>query len=161
MTGIGQNLFDPQGTSSRAMVVTVLYRLAGSPDVTSPMPFTDVNPNTWYSNAIIWAHANNIVSGVGGGLFGTSNNITRQDLATILFNFSNVTGIELPVTVTAPLFTDNNQIANYAQTAVSRFVQAGIISGRPDGTFDPTGNATRAELAAMLYRFLQVADLDL
>jgi hypothetical protein len=143
------------------MVVTIIHRLEGSPDVSGlPNPFTDVPAGQWYTNAVIWAAANDIVGGYGGGRFGPEDYVTRQDLAVLLNRYSRYAGIDVPVIRAYTGFNDEADIAGYAKEAVERFFEGGIISGRPGNVFDPRGNATRAELAAMLARFMQTAESE-
>jgi hypothetical protein len=175
-TGTSANpiLFSPNRTLTRGMVVTALYRMAGSPDVSGfANPFNDVDEEKYYTNAILWAAAGGIVSGTGGGKFSPESNITRQDLVVILNNYANFAGMDLPKAREYTAFADDADIRGYAREAVERFFRAMIISGRPqdpfssaDGgihlepgnVFDPHGNATRAEFAAMLMRFMEAAE---
>jgi uncharacterized repeat protein (TIGR02543 family) len=157
MVGTNDNpvMFSPQMSMSRSMIVTVLYRMAGRPATSSANPFSDVASGTWYTDAVEWAAANKIVSGIGGGKFGPDGAVTRQDLAVILDNYAEAMGLKLPITRNYPGFKDEADIANYALEAIERFFEAGIINGRPGEIFDPKGTATRAEAAAMLHRFLE------
>jgi len=148
-------LFSPNTPLSRAMIVTILYRYQGEPNVAGlSNPFSDVPAGQWYTNAIVWAAANGIVSGVSAGRFGTNNNITRQDLAVILINYANFRGLSLPKGQVYQGFNDDSRIAVYARPAVIRCFEAGIIGGKPGNLFDPVGQSTRAETAAMLRRFI-------
>jgi len=148
--------FSPNTPLSRAMLVTILYRYQGEPNVAGfANPFSDVPSGQWYTNAIVWAAANRVVSGIAEGRFGTNNNITRQDLAVILINYANFRGLKLPTTQTYKGFNDDSRIASYARPAVIRCFEAGIIGGKPGNLFDPLGQSTRAETAAMLHRFIK------
>ena len=148
-------MFSPNVTTTRGMVVTVLYRMAGSPDVSGlKNPFDDVPAGTWYTDAVIWAANKGIVAGYGNGKFGPNDNITREQLATMLNNYAVKMGLKLPVTREYTGFKDDADIANYAKDAIERFFKAGIISGKPGNVFDPKGDATRAEFATMLMGFL-------
>ena len=138
------------------MVVTVLYRIAGSPDVSGlANPFSDVADGLWYKNAVIWAADRGIVSGIGGGLFAPERNITRQDLTVMLNNYAVRMGLALLETRGYDGFVDHADIANYALEAIERFFKIGIVNGKPGGIFDPQGEATRAELATMLNGFME------
>jgi hypothetical protein len=138
------------------MIVTILYRHAGSPDVSGlTNPFDDVADGTWYTDAMKWVAANKIVFGMGNGKLGPNDNITRQDLAVILTRYADFAGLKLPVIRDYPGFKDDANIANYAKDAIERFFKAGIISGKPGNLFDPKGQATRAEAAAMVHRFVE------
>ena len=154
-TSIQPRLFSPHMPVTRAMVVTVLYLADGSPDVNGlTNPFTDVAPGRWYTNAVIWAADRGIIKGVSNNRFAPHNEITRQDLATILNRYANYAGIELPVTRAYTAFNDDTDIRSYAREAIERFYMAGIINGRPGNIFDPTGTASRGELAAILMSLL-------
>ena len=152
-------LFSPNTPATRGMIVTILYRIAGEPDVKDLSSlFNDVVSDKWYYNAVIWATANGIVSGYGNGKFGPENNITRQDLAVILSNYSDFASVELPQLRNYTVFNNDTDIANYAKDAVVRLFEAMIISGNTDESFDPKGVVTRAELAAILKDFLKTAE---
>jgi len=149
-------LFSPNMTLTRGMVVTVLYRLEGSPEVKElSNPFNDVVENKWYSNAVKWAAANGIINGYGNGKFGPEDNITRQDLAVIISRYADMAKKSLSETKSYQNFKDDADIANYAKEAIEKLFHAKIINGKPDNIFDPKGEATRAEFAAMLQRFLE------
>ena len=161
MTGTDPMQFAPNSPTTRGMIVTVLYRKAGSPGAGRDAPgasFTDVAANTWYTDSINWAAENGIVGGYGGGLFGPNDNITRQDLAVILLNYAKSAGLRLPVLRGYAGFGDAEDISGYAAEAVELLYRAGVISGRPGDVFDPLGLATRAELATMLMNFLHAVD---
>jgi hypothetical protein len=163
MNGTSTNpiAFSPNAATTRGMIVTILYRLAGSPDVSGlANPFGDVAGDKWYSDAVIWAAANGIVSGYGGGLYGPDDNITREQLAVILNNFINYAGLTLPVLRDYADFVDDADCANFAKEAIEFFFRAMIINGKPGNEFDSKGNATRAEVATMLMRLIEAAELD-
>ena len=146
--------FSPNAPLTRGMVVTVLHRYLGSPNANTANPFSDIANETWYTDAVRWAAENNIVSGFGDGRFGASDNITRQDMAVILARFADFAEMQLPQTRNPVTFNDNANIAPYATQAVETLFRAEVINGRPNNVFDPTGNASRAEFAAMLMNFL-------
>ena len=120
--------------------------------------FDDVASGTWYTDAVKWAAANGIVSGIGGGRYDPNAPITRQDLAVILARYADFMGIALPGARSYTVFTDDADIANYAKEAIERFFEANIIDGYPDGSFRPQGETTRAEFAAMLMRSLEATE---
>ena len=160
MTGMGTipMTFAPNSHITRAMAVQVLYNMEGRPSVAGlTNPFIDVANGTWYRDAVVWAAHNGIVTGFGDGRFAPRDNITRSHLAIILNNYSNFAEMNLPILRGNPAFNDAANIRAYAREPVTRFYRALIINGRPDGRFDPQGNATRAELAAMLHNFLEAA----
>jgi len=151
--GTSANTFSPRAPLTRGMLVTILYRQIGEPDVSNVNnPFNDVGM-AYYTNPIIWAVANGIVNGYASGRFGPSDPISRQDLVVILLRFAQYMDYELPKERDAMVFPDDAVISDYAKSAVAALYQAGIINGKEDGNFDPLGNATRAEVAAMLNRF--------
>ena len=172
-TSTSPMLFSPDMPLTRGMIVTVLFRLAGSPILSgtgSPdgangtsgansagNPFDDVNAGEWYTDAVIWAAANGIVNGYGDGNFGPEDNITRQDLAAILVRYAEFAGITLPVSREYAVFSDDSTIADYAKEAVESLYRAAIVNGYPDGAFEPEWEATRAEFATMLMNFLLAA----
>jgi len=148
-------LFSPVLSTTRGMIVTILYRLRGSPNAGAlPNPFDDVAAGTWYYNAVKWAAANGIVKGYGNGKFGPADNITREQLATILDNYAVFARLDLPAVKEYQAFADDKSIAGYAGGAVERLFKAGVISGKPGNIFDPKGKATRAEVASMLTRYV-------
>ena len=147
--------FEPNRTMTRAMFVTVLWRLHGSPKMTNPCPFTDVIKDSWYYDAVKWAAKNEIVMGIGDGLFAPEAQITREQMATILYRYEQFSGKIPPDIVTNKQFADSNKISGYAKNAVTALVKQGIINGRPGNIFDPKGMATRAEVAAVMRRFME------
>jgi len=158
-TSVTPMLFSPNIATTRGMIVTILYRLEGSPDVSGLMnPFDDVEGGTWYTDAVIWAYHNDIVSGYGDGKYGPNDNITREQLAAILNRYARFIDFTLPVEQEYTGFSDDAAISDYAMDSVKRFFEAGIINGKPGNIFDPKGNATRAEVATMLMRFLELIE---
>lgn len=155
MTGTSATTFAPNGTMNRAMIVTVLYRLEKSPAVTGASKFTDVPAGQWYSDAVAWAAANKIVNGYDETIFGPMNAVTREQMAAILFRYEQVKGLE-NVTLEENLnrFPDQNKISAYAIPALQWAVGQKIINGNADGTLDPTGTATRAQVAQIFTNLL-------
>lgn len=149
MNGTSDSTFSPDRTMTRGMLATVLYRAAGSPAVTGSPSFSDVPSSSAYANGVAWAAANGIVTGYGDGRFGLNAPVTRQQIAAILWRYDGSETVE-----TAASFTDSASISSYAAHAVNWAAANGIIAGRNDGSFDPTGNATRAQVAVILYRYL-------
>jgi len=151
-------LFSPNMTTTRGMIVTVLYRMAGSPDVSGlANPFDDVDDEKYYADAIKWAAENNVVFGYGNNLFGPEDNITREQLTAILDRYAKFAGMSFRETRQIVVFNDDAKISDYAREAIARFFRAGIITGKPGNIFDPKGEATRAEVAAMLKRLFEAA----
>ena len=148
MSGTGNNNFSPNNNMSRAMLATVLYRIAGEPQVDHTNPFTDVPAGQWYTDGILWAQQNHIVSGYGNGRFGTNDPITREQIAAILWRYEG-----RPEVGKDAEFTDAAQISSYALEAVDWARANGIVNGKGNNCFDPQGNATRAEVATMLMNY--------
>ena len=158
MNGISKDpmLFSPDTPLSRAMIVTILYRQEHEPDVSNlENPFSDVQAGTWYTDAVKWAAGNGIVTGHPDGRFAAGENITRQDLAVIFIRYADTEKINLQITRPYKSFSDNATISLYARDAVARCFETDIINGKDSNKFDPSGKATRAETATMLYRFLK------
>lgn len=156
MQGTFDTTFEPNLAFSRAMAVTILYRMAGEPETSSALVFTDVEPGQWYSDAVAWAHNRRIMRGVGDNQFAPAVNITRQELATILHRFAESQGHDIAVTSsTKSNFPDANLIDEWAETAMDWAVYSGLMRGTDLGTLNPRGNATRAEAAMVLMRFIR------
>jgi hypothetical protein len=155
MNGTGGGVFSPQTSTTRGMIVTVLYRATGSPGANGlANPFDDVTEGQYYTDAVKWGVENEIILGYGNGRFGPGDNITREQLAAILYRYERFSGKIPPDTATGRAFADETGISEYAKNAVSALVTQGIINGKPGDIFDPRGQATRAEVAAMLHRFI-------
>jgi len=153
-TSLNPTVFSPNANLTRGMIVTILHRREGTPDVTANNPFNDVSSTAWFADAVVWAANAGIVTGVGAGRFEPNANITRQDLAVILIRYADYIGANLPIVTTYRDFADQNRIAAYARAAVREAVEAGIITGRAGNIFAPVDNSTRSETAAMLHRFI-------
>lgn len=156
MNGTDEEHFSPALTTSRAMIVTILYRLEDGPAPASP-EFTDVQSGMWYTDAVGWAGANGVVSGYGDGRFGPDSPITREQLAVILYRCAQLKGLDVSVSASLDGFTDAGAVGSYASDAMRWAVGSGLISGKGNGILDPAGSATRAEAAAILTRFCQMA----
>jgi len=153
-SGTSATTFSPNSPMTRAMMVTVLHRMAGEPSVSGiANNFTDVQDGAWYDNAVRWAAANGIVSGIGNSQFAPGNNITREQMAVILNNFARHMGLDLP-TIRTGVFVDEAEISAWAQDAVNALFEAGVISGMGNNHFNPRGQGTRAEVATMLRNFM-------
>ncbi len=152
--GTTATTFSPNGQMTRSMLVTVLYRVEGSPSVTGTNGFSDVKSGQWYTDAIIWANEKGIVSGLGNGLFGTDNDVTREQMATILYNYAKYKGYNTAKMAELNAFTDALAVSAWAQPAVKWASAEGLVTGRTAATLAPKGNATRAEVAAIFQRFI-------
>ncbi len=150
MNGVGNSLFAPEANLSRGMLTQILYNKEGQPTVTDNGAFTDVKPGVWYSMAVSWASEKGIVGGYGNGLFGPDDNITREQLAVMLWRYA---GKPVPPNLLLN-FTDANLVSDYAIDAMRWAVDKGIINGKGNGILDPRGYATRAEAAQVLKNYL-------
>ncbi len=152
MKGVSSSRFDPSGTTSRAMIVTMLYRMEGEPESDYQMTFQDVPAGKWYTEAIRWAAENKIVSGYNDNTFGPKDEVTRQQLVTILMRYANYKGIDTSEGEMKPLtgFDDTRDISAWANSAFRWAVDAGIINGMGNGKLSPKSSATRAQVATVL-----------
>ena len=155
MAGTSGTTFSPDLTTTRAMIVTILYRLEDTPIVSGGSDFTDVEIGQWYSDAIAWAAANNIVGGYGNGLFGPDDPITREQLAAILYRYAQYKSYDTTASDDLSRYTDLGQLSEWAQEAVAWANSEGIISGTSAVTLAPKDSATRAQAAAMMMRFCE------
>jgi len=156
MSGTSENTFEPNKSTTRAMIVTTLYKYFGEPQVSDKSSFTDVDANKWYAAAIAWAKKSGIATGNGNNIFSPNENVTREQLACFFLNYAEfVAGEPIVTTQVEPNFTDSNKISSWAKPAIMFCTQSGIMGGKGNGILDPKGNATRAELSAMLMNFLK------
>jgi len=156
MNGTGDNTFSPNAATSRAMVVTILYRMEGSPAASLQKAFSDVSYNSWYGAAVSWAAANGIVEGYEDGTFRPNTAITREQLAAILYRYAAYRGdwtVDYYTESVVSGYPDAASVSGYAVKAVNWAVAEGLINGM-DGALNPRGTATRAQAAAILYRYL-------
>ena len=155
MAGTSTTTFAPNATTSRSMIATILWRMAGSPVVNFGLDYTDVAQGQWYSEAIRWAASEGIVGGYGNGLFGTNDPITREQFAVMLYRFAQEQGYDVSVGKNTNIlsYTDTFDISEFAVPALQWACGAGIITGTGDGFLSPQGWTTRAQAAAMLERF--------
>lgn len=154
MNGTGSTTFDPNGTTSRGMIVTILHRLEGTPSAAGTA-FTDVPAGQWYTDAVAWASANNIVGGYGDGTFGPNDPITREQMAAILYRYARYKGYDVSQSADLSKYTDAGQVSSYAKPALSWANAEGLINGVTQTTLVPQGNATRAQVATILMRFCE------
>lgn len=153
IAGYNDYTFAPNDKLTRGMLVTILWRMEGSPNNDGKSKFSDVGTSAWYAKAIKWAANNGVVNGYKNGNFGPKDNITRQDLAGILRNYAIYKKKNTNKTANLTKFKDYKTISNYATTSMNWAVGTGVISGNSDGTLAPKGNATRAEAAGMIYNY--------
>ncbi len=154
MDGVGDNLFAPNSQTTRAQLVTILYRLAGQPAVSGDLPFPDVESGTWYTDAVAWAAQNGIVNGVSDTEFAPGDDISREQLAAILYRYAACQGYDVSQRADLSGFGDASSISGYAQEALSWAHAQGLVLGFEDGSLRPQGTASRAQIAAVLMRFL-------
>lgn len=155
MNGIGNQQFDPNGQTTRAMVVQILYNITGKPEITISNRFTDVPSNQWYAKAVQWASDTKVTSGVSATSFAPERNVTRQEVACFLYSYANWKGYDTSGRSDLSRFEDEEEIAGWALEAMKWANNAGIINGKSGVRLDPTGLATRAEIAAMMKGFTE------
>ena len=153
MNGVGNNLFAPSSNLTRSMIAQVLYNLEGTP-VGSSGVFTDVAAGQWYADAVNWAAANDIVGGYGNGKFGPEDDITREQMAQILYNYATFKGYDVSVQGNLSVFNDGATTSDWALSAMKWAVGSGLLQGY-NGNLNPIGTATRAEVAQILMNFCE------
>ena len=153
MNGVGGGSFAPNDPMTRSMLVTVLWRYESSPKEGTNC-FSDVPASQWYTDAVAWAAANGIVGGVGNNKFAPNGNITREQMAAILYRYAQKKGFDTSKKGNLNAFSDHNKVSSYATDAIAWAVGEGIIGGS-DGKLDPQGNATRAQVSTILMRFIE------
>lgn len=154
MNGVTDTTFAPNTTTTRSMIVTILYRLEGEPDAAASS-FTDVAANMYYADAVAWAQANSIVTGITETTFAPDQSITREQMAAILYRYAQYKGYDVTASNDLSSYTDAPQISEYAITAMQWANVEGLITGNTNTTINPKGNATRAEVATILMRFCE------
>ncbi len=158
MAGTSANTFAPDLTTTRGMIVTILYRLEGSPDIGSEIlgyPFRDVDADAWYATAVYWARMNGIVAGYSNELFGPNDTITREQMATILYRYARYKGCDTTAKADLSRYTDAAQVGPWAAEAIRWANAEGLVNGTSATTLAPKGSATRAQVAVILTRFCQ------
>jgi hypothetical protein len=157
--GVSENSFEPEGTMTRGMLVTVIHRMVDMPAPAGLSRFTDVAGNSWYADAVAWSAENGIVNGIGENQFAPNDNMTREHMAVILYRFAQYLGIAPVGNLAIHLdFADTGDVSDWAVEAMMYCVMNGIILGKSDNLLDPQGWATRAEMAVMLYRFINAME---
>ena len=155
--GTSGSTFSPDAPVTRAMFVTVLYRAAGEPEVNKSVPFADVAADSYYANAVIWAEQNEIVKGISKTEFAPDDNIIREQITAIMFRYAKYKGYDVSVGESTNIlsYTDFEEISEYAIEAMQYAVGSGLMKGKTETTLNPKDNATRAEIAAILQRFIE------
>lgn len=156
MVGVADELFDPDGVSTRAMIVTTIYRMAGSPAVTGTSGYTDVADGLWYSDAITWAAQNGIVNGYGNGTFGPNDAVTREQIATIFYRYAGFKGVNTNRSADLSKYTDGAEVASWAKDAMEWAVATDMIKGTSTTAkvLSPHADTTRVTLATLLDRWV-------
>lgn len=155
MSGTTQSTFSPDSTTSRSMIATILYRLAGSP-TGAEASFSDVADGQWYTDGVRWAAQSGVTAGYGDGTFGPNDSITREQLAVFLYQFAQLQGMDTTQTSGSLTgYTDADAVSDWAAEAMSWAVEHSLLSGKDGGRLDPQGAATRAEAAQILMNFCQ------
>lgn len=158
MNGTSATTFSPNGTTTRGMIVTILYRLAGSPETAAWSPFQDVTSDQYYAEPIAWAAWNGIVNGKTATSFGPNDPITREQMAAILYRYASFQGMDVSRQGDLTQFSDQGKISSYAREALAWANGAGLITGKGGGILDPQGPAVRAQVAAIFQRFCESAE---
>jgi uncharacterized repeat protein (TIGR02543 family) len=157
-SGVSDSLFAPNEPMTRAMLVTVLYRADGSPDMENEIwgdPFADVDPQSWYGKAVYWARKNGIVKGYSDKEFAPDKPLSREEFATVIKRYADFKGIGTNNTSDLTMFKDSGAISDWAVNSMKWSIGYGLIFGRENYMLDPLGKTTRAETAAMLQRFIE------
>ncbi len=155
MSGVSDSSFAPNATLTRGMLVQTLYNLEDRPDNNGINIFTDVTTDAWYTDAVIWANNENIVSGMGEGIFAPNAEITREQMALMLYNYAQYKGYDVSASAELSAFTDGADVSSWASHAVQWAVAEGLMSGMGNGTLAPQGTATRAEVSSSMMRFME------
>lgn len=155
MSGVSENEFAPSGKLTRAMLVQMLYNMESRPACDAENAFMDVPVGQWYTDAVIWANDEKIVSGMGDGLFAPNMEITREQMVVMLYNYAKYKGYDVTASAGLSKFADNASVSTWAQPAMQWAVAEGYISGMGDSQLAPQGTATRAEIASVIMRFME------
>ncbi|MBQ6810439.1 MAG: S-layer homology domain-containing protein, partial [Firmicutes bacterium] len=155
MNGMTETTFAPYEYATRAQIVTILYRIAGEPEVEGTSPFTDVEVDSWYEDAVIWAASEGIAKGVTTTLFAPNEYITREQMATFFYRYSEVNGYSLTTGADLSRFSDADEISVYALEPMDWAVTEGLIQGNGNGEICPGDNASRAQIATILERYVK------
>lgn len=156
MNGTGATTFSPFSATTRGQMVTVLYRMAGSPEVEGNLPFVDVPQNKYYTNAVIWALENNITTGVTETRFAPNASVTREQMVTFFARYAEYKGQTVKAAGDLSTFTDAASVSNYAVPAMTWAVENGLVVGVGDNQLAPTHVTNRAQFATILMRFCEL-----
>ncbi len=156
MEGTGENTFSPNATTTRAQLVTVLYRLAGSPEVELSGQFKDVSADHWYAKAVAWAAESEITTGVSDEYFAPNKTVTREQVVTFLYRYARFMGMDVTAQGDLSRFTDKDNVSAYARDAFNWAVETGVVNGMTETTLVPQGTSIRAQIATILMRFMEM-----
>ncbi|MBO5505585.1 MAG: S-layer homology domain-containing protein [Clostridia bacterium] len=157
MNGVDADKFQPEATLTRGMFATILHRVEGTPAVDGEIAFEDILDGKWYADAVAWANANGIVKGISETEFAPNNNITREQIATIIYRYCQFKGIDVTTgEVILANYDDFGAVSDYAVEAIKYAVGSGLMKGRTDRTLNPRENVTRAEAATLIMRFIEM-----
>ena len=155
MTGMGDGLFSPKSNLTRGMIAQVLYNMEGEPQYQESAGFSDVSENDWYFEAVSWAAQNALVEGYGDGLFGPQDDVTREQMALLLYRYAQYKGYDTSAVGSLEPFPDGDSVSSWAAEAMAWAVGSGLMLGDENNALNPSGTATRAEVAQLLTRFHQ------
>ena len=153
MNGTSSTTFSPLSTTNRAMMVTMLWRMEGSPEVDYELDYTDVAADQYYTEAVRWAASTGIMDGYGDNVFGITNPITREQMATVLYRYAEYKDIEVTASGDLTTFTDGDKTSAWALDAMKWAVGAGLINGVENNALNPQGASNRAQVATVLMRY--------
>ena len=157
MNGVDADKFQPEATLTRGMFATILHRVEETPAVDGEISFSDILDGEWYADAVAWANANGIVKGISETEFAPNNNITREQIATIIYRYCQFKGIDVTTgEVILANYDDFGAVSDYAVEAIKYAVGSGLMKGRTDRTLNPRENVTRAEAATLIMRFVEM-----
>ncbi len=154
MNGTAADRFTPYGTATRAMMATVLWRMAGSPTAAADAAYSDVSTDAWYAQAVAWTTENGIFNGYGDGTFQPDTPVTREQLAAIFHRYAAFTGSDTDARGDLTPYVDSGSVSEWAVESIRWAIGTGLMQGKGGNTLDPIGQATRAEIAAILHRFI-------
>ena len=153
--GVTDTTFEPDSTTTRGMIVTMLYRLEGEPRISSGSAFDDVDAGMYYADAVAWASQNDIVTGYDEATFGPNNAITREQMAAILYRYAQYKGYRTTAGVDLSGYVDADSVSSYALASLQWANAAGLVTGTSSNTLTPDGSATRAQVATIFMRFME------
>lgn len=158
LNGVTEDSFEPNAYLTRAMLVTILYRAEGEPIISNGFAFSDVDMSSYYSKAVFWAKQNNIISGTSETTFSPNENITREQIALIIYRYAKYKGYDVSIAESTNIlsYKDYNKISEYAIPAIQYMVGSDLMKGKATSIINPKDNATRAEMTAILHRFIEL-----